>query len=61
LDYAPGRYAPMPRILGGESVPPAVYSDHVFIDAQNVRLYYPERPAGSRFQDVSLNIPVRWQ
>lgn len=30
------------RILRGESVPPAIYTDHVFIDAQNVRLYYPE-------------------
>jgi len=30
------------KILRGESVPPAVYMDHVFINANNVALYYPE-------------------
>jgi len=30
------------KILRGEPVPPAVYTDHVFIDANNVSLYYPE-------------------
>lgn len=30
------------KILQGESVPPAVYMDHVFINGGNVGLYYPE-------------------
>ncbi len=30
------------RILRGESVPPAVYMDHVFVDAENVDVYYPK-------------------
>jgi ribose transport system substrate-binding protein len=29
------------KILQGESVPPAVYIDHVFINAQNIDRYYP--------------------
>lgn len=29
------------KILRGESVPPAVYIDHVFIDASNIDRYYP--------------------
>ena len=29
------------RILRGESVPPAVYMDHVFVDATNVDRLYP--------------------
>lgn len=29
------------RILNGESVPPAVYIDHVFITPENVERYYP--------------------
>jgi hypothetical protein len=29
------------RILRGESVPPAVYMDHVFVDAANVDRLYP--------------------
>ena len=30
------------KILRGEPVPPAVYTDHVFINAENVALYYPD-------------------
>jgi ribose transport system substrate-binding protein len=30
------------RILSGEPVPPAVYIEHVFIDAENIAEYYPE-------------------
>jgi ribose transport system substrate-binding protein len=30
------------KILRGESVPPAVFIDHVFINAQNISRYYPE-------------------
>lgn len=30
------------KILRGESVPPAVYMDHVFINSETVGLYYPE-------------------
>jgi ribose transport system substrate-binding protein len=29
------------KILRGESVPPAVYMNHVFIDASNIDRYYP--------------------
>ena len=29
------------KILNGESVPPAVYMDHVFINATNVDKHYP--------------------
>jgi ribose transport system substrate-binding protein len=29
------------RILRGESAPPAVFMDHVFISADNVDIYYP--------------------
>jgi ribose transport system substrate-binding protein len=29
------------RILNGESIPPAVYIDHVFVDTKNIDLYYP--------------------
>lgn len=29
------------KILAGEPVPPAVYTEHVFIDAGNLDLYYP--------------------
>lgn len=44
--YMPERYGPQMlelalQILAGEPVPPAVYTDHVFLDAQNVDLYYP--------------------
>jgi ribose transport system substrate-binding protein len=31
------------KILAGEPVPPAVYTEHVFIDAGNLDLYYPTR------------------
>ena len=30
------------RILSGDSVPPAVYIDHVFLDADNIDQHYPE-------------------
>ncbi|GIV69985.1 substrate-binding domain-containing protein [Caldilinea sp.] len=30
------------HILRGESTPPAVYMDHVFIDHKNINVYYPE-------------------
>jgi ribose transport system substrate-binding protein len=30
------------RLLNGESVPPAIYIDHIFINAENIDLYYPE-------------------
>lgn len=30
------------RILRGESVPPAVYVEHVFLNAQNIDQYYPD-------------------
>jgi ribose transport system substrate-binding protein len=30
------------KIIKGEPVPPAVYVDHVFLDASNVNHYYPE-------------------
>lgn len=30
------------KILQGEPVPPAVYSDHTFITAENIDLFYPE-------------------
>jgi ribose transport system substrate-binding protein len=30
------------KILRGEPVPPAVYTDHIFINAENVALYYPD-------------------
>ena len=30
------------RILHGEQVPPAVYMDHVFIDRDNIDIYYPD-------------------
>jgi ribose transport system substrate-binding protein len=30
------------RILRGESVPPATYIDHTFINADNIELFYPE-------------------
>ena len=44
--FMPERYGEMLmdlalRILRGESVPPAVFMDHVFIDAANVDAYYP--------------------
>jgi hypothetical protein len=29
------------KILQGESVPPAVYMNHVFINADNIDRYYP--------------------
>jgi ribose transport system substrate-binding protein len=29
------------KILRGESVPPAIYMDHVFIDAENIDQFYP--------------------
>ncbi len=32
------------RILAGESVPPAIYVEHVFINADNVEQYYPADP-----------------
>jgi ribose transport system substrate-binding protein len=30
------------RILRGERVPPAVYMEHTFLDAENIHLFYPE-------------------
>lgn len=30
------------KILHGEPVPPAVYTDHTFISAENIELFYPE-------------------
>ena len=36
------------RILRGESVPPAVYMEHVFIDASNADAYYPTPEDRSR-------------
>lgn len=30
------------QVLRGESVPPAVYVDHVFLDARNINQHYPE-------------------
>ena len=30
------------KILRGEPVPPAVYTDHTFITAENIDLFYPE-------------------
>ncbi len=44
--YMPERYGAQLvqlalKILAGEPVPPAVYTDHVFIDAKNIDLYYP--------------------
>lgn len=44
--YMPERYgenliALALKILRGESVPPAVYMEHVFIDAHNINRYYP--------------------
>ena len=44
--YMPERYGEKVidlalKILCGESVPPAVYNQHVFIDAQNIDNYYP--------------------
>jgi ribose transport system substrate-binding protein len=30
------------KILQGKPVPPAVYTDHTFINAQNINLFYPE-------------------
>ena len=44
--YMPERYGAQLiklalKILEGEPVPPAVYTDHVFIDVENIDLYYP--------------------
>jgi ribose transport system substrate-binding protein len=44
--YMPERYGAQLvqlalKILAGEPVPPAVYTEHVFIDAGNLDLYYP--------------------
>jgi ribose transport system substrate-binding protein len=44
--YMPERYGPQLvqlalQILTGEPVPPAVYTEHVFIDAENLDLHYP--------------------
>ena len=44
--YMPERYGAQLvqlalQILAGEPVPPAVYTEHVFIDAENLDLYYP--------------------
>ena len=44
--YMPERYGKQLlelaiKILKGEPVPPAVYTDHVFLDAENIDLYYP--------------------
>lgn len=44
--YMPERYGAQLvqlalKILEGEPVPPAVYTDHVFIDSENIDLYYP--------------------
>jgi ribose transport system substrate-binding protein len=29
------------RLLNGESIPPAVYIDHIFVESRNIDLYYP--------------------
>ncbi|HFE67678.1 MAG TPA: DeoR family transcriptional regulator [Chloroflexi bacterium] len=47
--YMPERYGEQLlqlalKILQGESVPPAVYTDHVFLNADNIDLYYPSVP-----------------
>lgn len=44
--FMPERYGDMllelaARILNADSVPPAVYMDHVFIDQSNIEIYYP--------------------
>ncbi len=44
--YMPELYGPQllelaQKILDGESVPPAVYTDHVFLNAENIDKYYP--------------------
>lgn len=44
--YMPERYGPQIldlalKILAGEPVSPAVYTEHVFIDRENIDLYYP--------------------
>lgn len=39
--YGEGLLELAQRILAGESVPPAVYVDHVFVNAQNIQQYYP--------------------
>lgn len=44
--YMPERYGEQLlqlalKILQGESVPPAVYTEHVFLNADNIDLYYP--------------------
>ncbi len=44
--YMPERYGAQLldlalKILAGEPVPPAVYTDHVFLDADNIDAYYP--------------------
>ncbi|MDX1413311.1 MAG: substrate-binding domain-containing protein [Candidatus Promineifilaceae bacterium] len=45
--YMPEGYGPQLlelalQILAGEPVPPAVYTDHVFLDAENIATYYPD-------------------
>lgn len=45
--YMPEKYGPKLidlafKILRGEPVPPAVYTDHTFITAENIDLFYPE-------------------
>jgi ribose transport system substrate-binding protein len=45
--YTPERYGAKLidlalRILRGEPAPPAEYVDHVFINAENLHLYYPD-------------------
>lgn len=47
--YMPERYGEQLlqlalKILRGESVPPAVYTEHVFLNADNIDLYYPSSP-----------------
>ncbi len=39
--YGPKLLQLAQRILAGDSVPPAVYVEHVFINAENVEQYYP--------------------
>jgi ribose transport system substrate-binding protein len=44
--YMPERYGAQLvqlalKILAGEPVSPAVYTEHIFIDAENLDLYYP--------------------
>jgi ribose transport system substrate-binding protein len=39
--YGAGLLELAQHILAGESVPPAIYVDHIFVNAQNIEQYYP--------------------